>query len=149
MTLLFTGDAGFIGSNFVLDWFASPQTQGEAVVMLDALTYAGNPENLAVLQGDGRHTLVQGDICDRALVDHLLAQRRPRAIVHLATENHVDRSIHGPGAFIRTSVEGTFTLLEAARAYCIGLSGLSSGACPSLKAGKLPRQTSHRLNDRA
>ena len=117
MTLLVTGGAGFIGSNFVLDWFATPQTQGEEVVTLDALTYAGNPENLAALQGDARHTLVQGDICDRALVDRLLAQHRPRAIVHFAAESHVDRSIHGPGAFIRTNVEGTFTLLEAARAY--------------------------------
>jgi dTDP-glucose 4,6-dehydratase len=87
------------------------------VVTLDALTYAGNPENLAALQGDARHTLVQGDICDRALVDRLLAQHRPRAIVHFAAESHVDRSIHGPGAFMRTNVEGTFTLLEAARAY--------------------------------
>jgi dTDP-glucose 4,6-dehydratase len=117
MTLLVTGGAGFIGSNFVLDWFATPQTQGEEVVTLDALTYAGNPENLAALQGDARHTLVQGDICDRALVDRLLAQHRPRAIVHFAAESHVDRSIHGPGAFMRTNVEGTFTLLEAARAY--------------------------------
>jgi len=121
MTLLVTGGAGFIGGNFVLDWFASPQTQGEAVVTLDALTYAGNPENLAALQGDTRHTLVQGDICDRALVDRLLAEHRPRAIVHFAAESHVDRSIHGPGAFIRTNVEGTFTLLEAARAYWSGL----------------------------
>ena len=120
MTLLVTGGAGFIGSNFVLDWFATPQTQGEPVVTLDALTYAGNPENLAALQGDARHTLVQGDICDRALVQ-LLAQHRPRAIVHFAAESHVDRSIHGPGAFIRTNVEGTFTLLEAARAYWSGL----------------------------
>ena len=117
MTLLVTGGAGFIGSNFVLDWFATPQTQGEEVVTLDALTYAGNPENLAALQGDARHTLVQGDICDRALVDRLLARHRPRAIVHFAAESHVDRSIHGPGAFMRTNVEGTFTLLEAARAY--------------------------------
>ena len=117
MALLVTGGAGFIGSNFVLDWFAATATQGEPVVTLDALTYAGNPENLAALQGDARHTLVQGDICDRALVDQLLAQHRPRAIVHFAAESHVDRSIHGPGAFIRTNVEGTFTLLEAVRAY--------------------------------
>jgi dTDP-glucose 4,6-dehydratase len=117
MTLLVTGGAGFIGSNFVLDWFATPQTQGEPVVTLDALTYAGNPENLAAMNGDARHTLVQGDICDRALVDQLMAQHRPRAIVHFAAESHVDRSIHGPGAFIRTNVEGTFTLLESARAY--------------------------------
>jgi dTDP-glucose 4,6-dehydratase len=117
MTLLVTGGAGFIGSNFVLDWFSAPQSTGEPVVTLDALTYAGNPENLAALRGDARHTLVQGDICDRALVDQLLAEYRPRAIVHFAAESHVDRSIHGPGAFIRTNVEGTFTLLEAARAH--------------------------------
>ena len=117
MTLLVTGGAGFIGSNFVLDWLNAAEVKGEAVVTLDALTYAGNPENLAALQGDARHTLVQGDICDRALVDRLLAQHRPRAIVHFAAESHVDRSIHGPGAFMRTNVEGTFTLLEAARAY--------------------------------
>jgi dTDP-glucose 4,6-dehydratase len=98
MTLLVTGGAGFIGSNFVLDWFATPQTQGEEVVTLDALTYAGNPENLAALRGDARHTLVQGDICDRALVDQLLAQHRPRAIVHFAAESHVDRTAPAPSS---------------------------------------------------
>jgi dTDP-glucose 4,6-dehydratase len=114
MTILVTGGAGFIGSNFVLDWLRSSD---EPVVNLDALTYAGNLENLASLQGDARHVFVQGDICDRALVDQLLAQHRPRAVVHFAAESHVDRSIHGPGAFMRTNVEGTFTLLEATRAY--------------------------------
>ncbi len=123
MTLLVTGGAGFIGSNFVLDWFATPQTQGEPVVTLDALTYAGNPENLAALQGDPHHTLVQGDLCDRALVDRLLARHRPRAIVYRTAESHVDRSVHRPGAFIRTNVEGTCTLLEAARAYWNSLEG--------------------------
>jgi dTDP-glucose 4,6-dehydratase len=117
MTLLVTGGAGFIGSNFVLDWLAAPETAGEPVVNLDALTYAGNRENLASLDGDARHTFVHGDIGDRALVDRLLAEHRPRAIVHFAAESHVDRSIHGPGAFVRTNVEGTFTLLEAARAH--------------------------------
>ncbi|MGA1327083.1 MAG: dTDP-glucose 4,6-dehydratase [Rubrivivax sp.] len=117
MTLLVTGGAGFIGSNFVLDWLAAPETAGEPVVTLDALTYAGNRENLAALDGDARHTFVHGDICDRVLVDRLLAEHRPRAIVHFAAESHVDRSIHGPGAFVRTNVEGTFTLLEAARAH--------------------------------
>ena len=112
--ILVTGGAGFIGSNFVLDWLAAT---GEPVVNLDALTYAGNRENLAALDGDARHVFVHGDICDRALVDRLLAQHRPRAIVHLAAESHVDRSIHGPAAFVRTNVEGTFTLLEAARAH--------------------------------
>jgi dTDP-glucose 4,6-dehydratase len=114
MTLLVTGGAGFIGSNFVLDTLEST---GEAVVTLDALTYAGNLENLAPLAGDARHVFVQGDICDRALIDKLLAEHRPRAIVHFAAESHVDRSIHGPGDFVRTNVEGTFTLLEAARAH--------------------------------
>ena len=118
MTLLVTGGAGFIGSNFVLDWLA----QGaEPIVNLDALTYAGNRENLASLQGDPRHTFVQGDICNGPLVGKLLADHRPRAIVHFAAESHVDRSIHGPGAFVRTNVEGTFTLLEQARAHWNGL----------------------------
>ncbi len=86
-------------------------------VNLDALTYAGNLENLAALQGDARHVFVHGDICDRALVDRLLAEHKPRAMVHFAAESHVDRSIHGPAAFITTNIEGTFTLLEAARAH--------------------------------
>jgi len=114
MTILVTGGAGFIGSNFVLDWL---RASDEPVINLDALTYAGNLENLAALEGDARHVFVKGDICDRALVDSLLAKHRPRAIVHFAAESHVDRSIHGPGAFMKTNVEGTFTLLEAARAY--------------------------------
>ncbi len=120
MTLLVTGGAGFIGSNFVLDWLAQSD---EPVVTLDALTYAGNLENLASLQGDARHTFVHGDICDRVLIDRLLAQHRPRAIVHFAAESHVDRSIHGPGAFMRTNIEGTYTLLEAARAFWGSLQG--------------------------
>ena len=120
MTILVTGGAGFIGSNFVLDWF---KTSDEPVVNLDALTYAGNLENLASLKDDARHVFVKGDICDRALVDQLLATHRPRAIVHFAAESHVDRSIHGPGAFMRTNVEGTFTLLEAARGYWSALEG--------------------------
>ena len=118
--ILVTGGAGFIGSNFVLDWIAAT---GEPVVNLDALTYAGNLGNLVSLQGDARHVFVHGDICDRGLVDRLLAEHRPRAIVHFAAESHVDRSIHGPGAFMRTNVDGTFTLLEAARAHWAGLQG--------------------------
>jgi len=114
MTLLVTGGAGFIGSNFVLDWLAQSD---ERVLNLDALTYAGNLRNLASLAADARHVFVQGDIGNRALVDRLLAEHRPRAIVHFAAESHVDRSILGPGAFIQTNVQGTFTLLEAARAY--------------------------------
>ncbi|KAB2968345.1 GDP-mannose 4,6-dehydratase, partial [Zoogloea sp.] len=112
--ILVTGGAGFIGANFVLDWL---RASDEPVVNLDALTYAGNLENLASLAGDPRHIFVQGDICDRDLIDRLLAEHRPRALVHFAAESHVDRSIHGPGDFIRTNVNGTFTLLEAARGY--------------------------------
>ena len=120
MTVLVTGGAGFIGSNFVLDWLAASD---EPVVNLDALTYAGNLRNLASLQGDARHVFVKGDIGDRALVERLLAEHRPRAIVHFAAESHVDRSIHGPAAFIKTNVEGTFVLLEAARGYWSALDG--------------------------
>ncbi|HEV8690724.1 MAG TPA: dTDP-glucose 4,6-dehydratase [Ideonella sp.] len=112
--ILVTGGAGFIGSNFVLDWLAGSE---EAVLNLDALTYAGNLRNLESLDGDARHHFVRGDIGDRALLDRLLAQHRPRAIVHFAAESHVDRSIHGPGEFMRTNVQGTFTLLEAARSH--------------------------------
>ena len=118
--ILVTGGAGFIGSNFVLDWIAAT---GEAVVNLDLLTYAGNLRNLASLRGNARHVFVQGDICDRSLVDRLLAAHRPRAVLHFAAESHVDRSIHGPGAFMRTNVEGTFALLEATRAYWSALPG--------------------------
>jgi dTDP-glucose 4,6-dehydratase len=112
--ILVTGGAGFIGANFVLDWVA---TTDEPVLNLDALTYAGNLESLASLAGNSRHVFVRGDIADRALLDRLLAEHRPRAVVHFAAESHVDRSIHGPGAFIKTNVEGTFMLLEATRAH--------------------------------
>ena len=118
MTILVTGGAGFIGSNFILDWLAAV---GEPVVNLDALTYAGNLHNLDAIQGDARHLFVQGDIGDRALVDRLLVDRRPRAVLHFAAESHVDRSIHGPGEFMRTNVMGSFTLLEAVRSYWSGL----------------------------
>jgi dTDP-glucose 4,6-dehydratase len=118
--ILVTGGAGFIGSNFVLDWIAAG---GEPVVNLDKLTYAGNAANLAALTGDKRHELVQGDIADRVLVERLLAQHKPRAIVHFAAESHVDRSIHGPAAFVQTNVVGTFQLLDAARTYWSALEG--------------------------
>ena len=114
MTILVTGGAGFIGSNFVLDWLA---LSDEPIVNLDKLTYAGNLENLASLQGDARHIFVQGDLGDRTLVDALLAEHRPRAVLHFAAESHVDRSIHGPEDFIQTNIVGTFRLLEAVRAY--------------------------------
>ena len=125
MTLLVTGGAGFIGSNFVLDWLAQSD---EPVVNLDALTYAGNRRNLASLAGDVRHHFVHGDITDRPLLDRLLAEHRPRALVHFAAESHVDRSIHGPGTFIKTNVEGTFTLLEAVRAHWTGLAAADQAA---------------------
>ena len=118
MTILITGGAGFIGANFVLDWLAS---NDESVINLDKLTYAGNLETLASLQGDARHVFVQGDIGDSALVDSLLARHRPRAVLNFAAESHVDRSIHSPGDFIQTNIVGTFRLLESVRAYRGGL----------------------------
>ena len=118
--LLVTGGAGFIGSNFVLSTLAAA---GEPIVNLDKLSYAGSLKNLDELQGDARHEFVKGDICDRALVRRLLAERRPRAILHFAAESHVDRSIEGPAEFIQTNVVGTFSLLEEARAWWGGLDG--------------------------
>ncbi|MCV2216212.1 dTDP-glucose 4,6-dehydratase [Thauera sp. Sel9] len=123
--ILVSGGAGFIGANFILDWLAGDD---EIILNLDLLTYAGNLETLASLRDDPRHVFVQGDICDRALVDRLLATYRPRAIVHFAAESHVDRSIHGPGDFVRTNVEGTFTLLEAARAHHASLDAAEQAA---------------------
>ena len=120
MTVLVTGGAGFIGSNFVLDWLAQCD---EPVVNLDKLTYAGNPRNLAALEGDRRHTLVVGDIGDPDLVPALLAQHRPRAIINFAAESHVDRSIHGPDDFVQTNIVGTYRLLQSARAYWSALPG--------------------------
>jgi len=116
--ILVTGGAGFIGANFVLDWL---EKAGEPLVNLDKLTYAGNVGSLAPLRGDARHLFVRGDIGERAQVAALLAQHRPRAIVNFAAETHVDRSIHGPEAFIDTNVVGTFNLLEATRAHWAGL----------------------------
>ncbi|HMH18371.1 MAG TPA: dTDP-glucose 4,6-dehydratase [Burkholderiales bacterium] len=114
MTVLVTGGAGFIGSNFVLDWVA----QGtEPIVNLDKLTYAGNPANLEALKDNPAHVFVHGDICDKDRVQRLIERHTPRAIVHFAAESHVDRSIHGPEEFVQTNVVGTFCLLEEARAY--------------------------------
>jgi dTDP-glucose 4,6-dehydratase len=113
-SILVTGGAGFIGSNFVLDWLA---TGGGPVVNLDKLTYAGNPANLSSVAQNPAYTFVHGDICDAELVEGLLQQHRPRAVVHFAAESHVDRSILGPEAFLRTNIDGTFTLLRAARGY--------------------------------
>jgi dTDP-glucose 4,6-dehydratase len=118
-TWLVTGGAGFIGGNFVLEAVAS----GVRVVNLDALTYAGNRDTLASLDDDARHVFVQGDIGDRALVERLLSEYRPQAIVNFAAESHVDRSIDGPAAFVQTNVVGTLALLEAARDYWRSLEG--------------------------
>jgi len=123
--MLVTGGVGFIGANFVLDWLA---LNNEPVITLDKLTYAGNVENLKSLQGDARHTLVQGDIGDRDLVTQLLAQHQPRAVINFAAESHVDRSIHGPGDFIQTNIVGTFNLLEAVRGYWFGLAAAEKAA---------------------
>ncbi|MGB3812981.1 MAG: GDP-mannose 4,6-dehydratase, partial [Shinella sp.] len=114
MTIFVTGGAGFIGSNFVLDWLGASD---EIVVNIDKLTYAGNPENLKTLAGTAQHIFVQADIGDSAVISALLEEHAPRAIVHLAAESHVDRSIHGPAAFIDTNIVGTFRLLEAVRTY--------------------------------
>ncbi|WP_050463162.1 dTDP-glucose 4,6-dehydratase [Herbaspirillum autotrophicum] len=116
--ILVTGGAGFIGANFVLDWLAQSD---EAVLNVDKLTYAGNLNNLSTLQDDRRHVFVRADICDQDAIAALLNKYQPRAVVHFAAESHVDRSIHGPRDFINTNINGTFSLLEAARAYWSGL----------------------------
>ena len=118
-TILVTGGAGFIGSNFILQWIEQEATP---VVNLDKLTYAGNPSNLVRVASDPQYCFVQGDVCDRELLRDLVNQHKPRAMVHFAAESHVDRSIHGPDDFIRTNVSGTFSLLEEARVYCAELS---------------------------
>ncbi len=123
--ILVTGGAGFIGSNFVLDWCAQ---HNESVINLDALTYAGNLENLATLDGNPAHVFVRGDIGDFALVARLLAEHKPRAVINFAAESHVDRSIHGPEDFIQTNIVGTFRLLEAVRAYFGGLNETDKAA---------------------
>ena len=125
MTILVTGGAGFIGSNFVLDWLAGSD---ETVINLDKLTYAGNLQNLAALAGDARHVFVQGDIGDATLVAQLLTKHQPRAVLNFAAESHVDRSILGPGEFIQTNILGTFNLLEAVRAYWGALDATAKSA---------------------
>lgn len=112
--ILVTGGAGFIGANFVLDWL---RCCGEPILNVDKLTYAGNMRTLQPVLDDPRHIFARVDICDAAALDALFAEHRPRAVVHFAAESHVDRSIHGPADFVQTNVVGTFTLLEAARAY--------------------------------
>ncbi len=123
-TWLVTGGAGFIGGNFVLDAVAS----GVRIVNLDALTYAGNRDTLARLDGNPDHVFVHGDIGDRALVDRLLAEHKPQAIINFAAESHVDRSIDGPAAFVQTNVVGTLALLESARDYWRALDGDAKGS---------------------
>lgn len=153
MTILVTGGAGFIGGNFVLDWFASSD---EPLVNLDKLTYAGNLETLTSLQNNQRHIFVQGDLGNRTLVDRLLKEHRPRAILNFAAESHVDRSIHGPEDFIQTNIVGTFRLLEAARAYWSDLPQAEKSAFRflhvstdevygSLTQGALPFTEAHRV----
>ena len=125
MTILVTGGAGFIGSNFVMDWLAQ---SGEPVVNLDKLTYAGNLANLTTLDGDNRHHFVHGNIGDKALVAGLLATHKPRAVLNFAAESHVDRSIDGPEAFVQTNVVGTFSLLEAVRHHWMTLPAAEKSA---------------------
>jgi dTDP-glucose 4,6-dehydratase len=122
--ILVTGGAGFIGSNFILQWLAAESCP---VVNLDKLTYAGNLGNLAKIAADPKYTFVHGDIVDRKLVSDLLGRYRPRAVVHFAAESHVDRSIHGPDDFVRTNVNGTFSLLEEARSYWTELAPEAKG----------------------
>jgi len=112
--ILVTGGAGFVGANFVLDWL---NASSEAVLNVDKLTYAGNLGTLESVRSNPKHVFARADICDRAAMDALLSQHKPRAILHFAAESHVDRSIHGPAEFVQTNVVGTFTLLEAALAY--------------------------------
>lgn len=124
-TILVTGGAGFIGSNFILNWI---EAVGTRVINLDLLTYAGNPANLSALDEDRRYQLAHGDICDEEFVGSLLREHQPRAIVHFAAESHVDRSIASPGSFIRTNVQGSFVLLDQAKAYWSGLSEADQAA---------------------
>ncbi|MQY51546.1 dTDP-glucose 4,6-dehydratase [Rhodocyclus tenuis] len=123
--ILVTGGAGFIGANFVIDWLAQSD---EPVLNLDKLTYAGNLDNLRVLEGDARHLFVRGDIGDATLLSRLLTEHRPRAVVNFAAESHVDRSIHGPGAFIETNIVATWRLLDAVRAYLATLDAAERAA---------------------
>ena len=128
-TILVTGGAGFIGSNFVMEWL---QTTDSAAVNLDLLTYAGNRGNLVSVDAKSKHIFVQGDVCDAELVGSLLQKHRPCAIVHFAAESHVDRSIIAPDAFLRTNIQGTFVLLDQAKKYWSGLNEADprvSGSC--------------------
>jgi len=148
--ILVTGGAGFIGANFVLDWL---NTSDEAVLNVDKLTYAGNLGTLKSQQGNPKHVFVRADICDRAAMDALFAEHKPRAVLHFAAESHVDRSIHGPADFVQTNVVGTFTLLEATgtrwtkprrqrSASCTSRPTKSSARCPRpIRSSPKPRRT--------
>lgn len=128
--ILVTGSAGFIGANFVLDWLSPsrPGHSSDAVLSVDKLTYAGNLRTLKSLDGNPKHVFARVDICDRAALDALFVEHEPRAVLHFAAESHVDRSIHGPADFVQTNVVGTFTLLEAARAYWSSLNDADRAA---------------------
>ncbi len=119
MTILVTGGAGFIGSNFIIDWF---DHSNEAIINLDKLSYAGNLDNLAALENNSRHIFIRGDIGDRALITTIFNEHKPRAVINFAAESHVDRSIDGPEEFINTNILGTFHLLDGARLYWDDLS---------------------------
>ncbi|MBL8629482.1 MAG: dTDP-glucose 4,6-dehydratase [Rhodospirillaceae bacterium] len=146
MTILVTGGAGFIGANFVLDWL---KAGGEPIVNLDKLTYAGNLESLASLKGNNSHVFMRGDIGDANLVESLLKQHKPRAIINFAAESHVDRSIHAPEDFIQTNVVGTFRLLDAARHYFAALSDADKAAFRFLHVSTDEVYGSLELNDPA
>jgi len=143
MSILVTGGAGFIGSNFVLDWL---EHSDESVINLDLLTYAGNLENLSSLKDDSRHHFMKGDIGDRQLVTRLLKQYQPRAVINFAAESHVDRSIHGPANFIQTNIVGTFNLLECAREYWAGLRDAEKKQFRFLPMYQQMRYTAHYLH---
>lgn len=119
MSILVTGGAGFIGSNFILDWF---KYHNEPVINLDKLTYAGKSENLSCLKSDHRYHFVHGDINDHELLHHLFSRFQPHAIIHMAAESHVDNSINVPENFINTNIVGTFRLLDMTRKYLAGQS---------------------------
>lgn len=125
MTILVTGGAGFIGSNFIIRWIESGNAR---VINLDKLAHGGSLENLAEVAGNARHEFVQGDVCDRGLINSLLDRHKPDAVIHFAAESHVDRSIHAPDDFVRTNVNGTFSLLEETRAYWTKLAGAAKGS---------------------
>ena len=125
MSILVTGGAGFIGSNFVVDWL---NTHDEKIINLDLLTYAGNRDNLKLAQDSLQHTFVRGDIGDTDLIANILSRYQPRAVINFAAESHVDRSIIAPEEFIQTNVVGTYRLLDTIRLYWSNLSAQEQDA---------------------